>query len=76
MEHVIYLKFTQHKVLKKQLVDTGDAKLIEVRVIENCDHSIGVADEPDSDVYRIRARTMISGATGLMVMGGMSLVRR
>jgi predicted NAD-dependent protein-ADP-ribosyltransferase YbiA (DUF1768 family) len=31
METAIYLKFTQHKDLKRELLGTGNAELIEVR---------------------------------------------
>jgi len=30
MDEVLYLKFTQNLDLKKELLDTGDAELIEV----------------------------------------------
>ena len=33
MEIVIYHKFTQHKDLKRELLSTGNAELIEVRAI-------------------------------------------
>ena len=32
MDVVIYYKFTQHNDLKRELLATGDAELIEVRV--------------------------------------------
>jgi len=33
MDTVLYHKFTQHKDLKRELLATGDAELIEVKII-------------------------------------------
>ena len=71
MEIVLYHKFTQHKGLKRELLATGDAELIEVQFHDRLFLSPDLTDETAS-----RTRTRIhSGGVGRMGRVGMSLGR-
>lgn len=69
MDTVLYNKFTQHKDLKRELLATGDAELIEVQFLAD------LTRRPTEDiVYRTRTK-IHSGGVGRMGKAGMSLGR-
>lgn len=71
MEITIYHKFTQHKDIRRQLLATGDAELIEVRVM--CSLTF-TNYKVLTDLRRIRTKTRI-GAVEPMERARTSLGR-
>lgn len=70
MGTVLYYKFTQHKYLKRELLSTGDAELIEVQFL----HCIILSRylRLTGEEYRTQIKTHFGGV-GRMERVGMSL---
>lgn len=67
MEETIYHKFTQHAALLKELLDTGNAELVEVR-----NRSCSFYESSANHVYPRIPTKMRSGVSALMAKEEMS----
>lgn len=72
MDDTLWLKFTQHLDLQQELLQTGDAELVEVRKPRSFVHRVSV----NHTLIMHRIRTKIpSGALGLMDVVATNLER-